>query len=299
MTKWKTDIKRGFGFGIALMTLITLADASLIGLTATRPLNFGTFIVGMAVLLSFGLLGLIGYWVYGLVGSAYLLDRNALVVRWGPTEQTIPINEIERVFTGSDVEGGIVFRGGMWPGHWVGYGEFADEGQTLFYATVPPQEQIYVVTPGLVYGISPADHEAFLKSLQKRLQMGPTQVVEQSSRRPGVLNWPFWRDRLGMALPTVNLLALLALVGLFCFRFPSLPLLVPLHFDVLGNPDRFGPRGEIFIMPLISALALVINGVLAGLLYRYERVASYLLWGGALLVQVLVWAAALGILGQL
>jgi hypothetical protein len=38
---------------------------------------------------------------------------------------------------------------------------------------------------------------------------------------------------------------------------------------------------------------------LGGLTYRHERVASYLLWGGAVLIQVLVWTAAVGILGRL
>ena len=93
-------------------------------------------------------------------------------------------------------------------------------------------------------------------------------------------------------------LAVLALIGLLCFEFPTLPRLVPLHFDAVGNPDRLGPRGQIFIIPLIGLLALLLNGVLGWVAYRYERVAGYLLWGGTILIQVLVWAAALGILGQ-
>jgi hypothetical protein len=168
----------------------------------------------------------------------------------------------------------------------------------LFYATAPPQRQVYVVTPGLTYGISPADREDFLESLYKRLQMGPTQVVEQSSRRPNVLEWAFWRDRLALALLGVGFLALLVLIGLLCLRFPSLPMLMPLHFDVAGAPDRFGPRGQMFIIPLIGLLAFLANGVLGVVAYRRERVASYMLWGGAVLTQLLAWAAALGLLGR-
>ena len=217
MTEWKTDVGRGLSVGIGLMVAIVLVDVGLIWLAAIRPLTIGTFIIGLAVLFSLGLLALIGYWLQGLSSSGYFLDRNALVIHWGPMEQTIPTRQIERVLTGDKVEGHVQFHGGMWPGHCVGYGEVPGAGPALFYATVPPRYQIYIVTPGLTYGISPANAEGFLESLHKRLQMGPTQIMEQSSRRPGILNWAIWQDRVGLALLAVGFLAILALTG----RFPS------------------------------------------------------------------------------
>ena len=299
MTEWKTDNRRGLIIGFGLTAAIILIDVDLIWLATTRPLGIGTFVIGLAVLLSLGLLGLIGYWLYGLARSGYTLDRNMLTIRWGPTEQTIPTPQIERVLTGDEVAGHVQFHGVMWPGHWVGYGEVPGAGSAFFYSTVAPREQVYVVTPGLTYGISPTDPQGFIESLRQRLQMGPTQIVEQSSKRPGFLNWPLWRDTVGLALLAAGLLAALALTGLLCFRFPTLSRLVPLHFNVAGNPDRLGPRGQIFIIPFIGLLALVLNGVLGGLAYRHERMASYLLWSGAVLIQVLVWTAAVGILGRL
>ena len=298
MTEWKTGAGRGLRIGIGLMVAIILVDVGLIWLATIRPLTAGTFVIGLAVLFSLGLLALIGYWLHGLARSGYSLDRNALVIRWGLMEQTIPIRQIERVLTGDQVEGQIQFYGGMWPGHCVGYGEVPGAGPALFYATVPPRRQVYVVTPSLTYGISPANDAGFLESFHKRLQMGPTQIVEQSSRRPGILNWAIWRDRLGLALLAAGFLTILALTGFLCFRFPAISRLVPLHFDVAGNPDRLGSRGQIFIIPLIGLLTLVLNGTLGGLAYRRERMASHLLWGGAVLIQILVWIATVGILGQ-
>lgn len=297
--KWETSIGQGLGVGIGLTVAVILVDVSLIWLAVTRPLAIGTFIIGLAVLLSLGLLGLVGYWLYGLVQSGYSLDRNALIIHWGATEQVIPAGQIERVLTGEEVEGYIRFYGGIWPGHCVGYGEVSGAGPTLFYGTVPPRQQIYVVTPGLTYGVSPANREGFLESLHKRLQMGPTQIVEQSSKRPRVLDWVIWQDRLGLALLATSALAVVALTGFLCFRFPRLPMMVPMHFDVAGNPDRWVPRARSFILPLIGLLTLLLNGALGGLAYRRERVASHMLWGGAVLIQLLVWTAAIGILGQL
>jgi hypothetical protein len=296
--KWEISVGRGFGVGIGLMSFITLVNAALIGIAAAQPISFGTFMVGGAVLLGFALAGLTAYWVYGLASASYLLDRNALVIQWGPSRQVIPTHEIERVFTGDQIEGKIHFQGGRWPGHWVGYGEIPDLGQTLFYATVPLHEQVFIATPGLVYGISPANRDEFLESLQKRLQMGPTQIMEQSSRRLSILDWPIWKDRLALALLGAGTLALAGLTGLVCFRFPALPRLMPLHFGASGSPDRLGPRGEVFLIPLIGLLTLLTNGAFGSLLYRRDRVASYLLWGGATLVQLLVWTATLSVLGR-
>lgn len=299
MTRWKTKKGLGLGGGICLMVLIALIDANLIWLATNRPLVIGTFIVGLAVLLSLGLLGLIAYWLYGLIRSGYSLDRNMLVIHWGQTEQTIPTGQIERVFMGAEVEERIAFYGGIWPGHCVGYGEIPGAGQTLFYATAPPRHQIYVVTSGLTYGISPADHAGFVESLRKRLEMGPTQIVEQSSKRPDFLDWAIWQDRLGVGLLAASFLIVLALIGLLCFQFPALPRMVPLHFDALGNPDRLEARGQIFTIPLIGLLTLLLNGGLGGLAYRRERMVSYMLWGGSILIQVLMWTATIGILGRL
>jgi len=298
MTKWETYSIQGLVFGVALMVGIVMVDVTLIWMATNRPVAVGTFIIGLAVLLSLGLLGLFSYWLTGLVQSRYLLDRNELIIHWGPTRQVIPTDKIERVLTGEEIEGRIRFYGAIWPGHCVGYGDLPDGSEVLFYGTVPPRQQIYLITPGLTYAISPEDREGFLESLRKRLEMGPTQIVEQSSQRPGILDWPIWQDRLGLALMGVGVLAVLILTGLLAYRFPSLPLMVPLHFDATGTPDRFGPRGQIFIVALIGWLTVLLNGVLGGLVYRFERMVSYLLWGGTVLVQTLVWTAALGILGQ-
>ena len=84
--------------------------------------------------------------------------------------------------------------------------------------------------------------------------------------------------------------------GYTCLRFPELAPRVALHFDALGAPDRFGPRLQVFLLPLIGLMALGANVVIGVPMYLRDRVGAYLLWGGALVVQVLAWIAALGIL---
>lgn len=299
MTKWRVNVGRGFGLGIGLVGVIVLVTAASIGLAASRPITLGTFVVGLAVPLGLALAALIAYWVYGLAGAHYTLDRNALIIHWGASRQVIPAGAIERVFQGSEIEGDVRLYGGRWPGHWVGYGELPEEGPALFYATRPLSQQIFISTPGLVYAISPANRHEFLESLKTRLEMGPTQAMEQSSKRPSVVDWAIWRDGLGLALIGAGALALVVLLGVLSYRFANLPLLIPLHFGASGSPDRLGPRLEIFLVPLIGLLTLLVNGVLGGIFYRRARVASYMLWGGSILVQVLAWTATIGILSRI
>lgn len=296
MTRWQTNPQTGLRVGVALIAAILLLDGGLIAWAAARPVTFSTFLVGLAVLTSVVLVGLLAYWLNCLVHSGYTLDRNAVVIDWGATQQVIPTPRIERVILGEELRGRIRFRGVRWPGHWLGYGEAEGLGPALFYATAPFRQQLLLVTPGLAYGISPEDREGFLRTLHSRLQMGPTQVVEQTSHGPAFLAWEFWRDRLGMGLLVGGWLVVVALLGFLCACYPTLPRLLPLHFDAAGNPDRLGVQGQIFFLPVIGTVVLLVNGVLGGLLYRHERLAAYLLWGGGAAVQVLLWAAVLGIL---
>jgi uncharacterized membrane protein len=105
-------------------------------------------------------------------------------------------------------------------------------------------------------------------------------------------------------LLAVGLLAttVILMTGLFIWLasvYYQLPDLLPLHFDVHGNPDRVGERSEIFVLPVIGLVINIVNIGVGLLLRRHLGMlfASYLLWSGALLMQVLLWIAALNIAG--
>jgi len=297
VTEWPTDPQPGLRVGVMLVAAIVLVMAGLLVWAFTQPVSIWTFVIGLVLLVGAAVVTVLVYWLNGLLHSGYTFDRNALTITWGANEQVIPMTQIQRVMPGSEIAGRVRFRGVRWPGYWVGYGQVEGLGPTLFYATVSPQEQVFIITEGLAYGLSPEEPEGFMRTLQTRLEMGPTQQVEMSSHGPAFLQWDFWRDRLGLGLLGTALTAVLALFGLLCARFPALPRLLPLHFDAAGHPDRLGPQGQVFFVPLIGLIVLLANGGLGGWLYRRERLAAYLLWGGAVLVEVLLWAAGLGILG--
>lgn len=97
---------------------------------------------------------------------------------------------------------------------------------------------------------------------------------------------------IGLAVFLHLVLWFLVVIGYF-----QLPPIIPLHFDAFGQPDRIEPRSHIFFLPTIAFGLLLVNGV-GGLLLRQwvDEFAAYLLWGGAVVVQLLFLIAVLSVI---
>jgi uncharacterized membrane protein len=111
-----------------------------------------------------------------------------------------------------------------------------------------------------------------------------------------IVTWAIGPDRLVHALLALGLLLNLALLAYIGWRYRALPESLPLHFDILGQPDRFGVRSEIFKLPVIGLFLLVLNSLLGLAIQRWEKLGAYLLLGVTPAVQVLFWLAALNIM---
>jgi len=295
--EWKNRPRLGTQVGIGLIVWLALLDMLLVWIATQLPVSIITFILVVIVLTTLPIILLIIYWLAGLNRASYTLDRNMLIIRWGQVQQVIPMALIQRVLHGSEVAGQVRrFWGGRWPGLWVGQAEVQGIGPTLFYASGGPEQQAIIVTPGLAYAISPADLSGFVEAFDQRQKMGPTQPVEQVSIRPEIFDWSLWTDWLALGLVGAAAVGCLLLFGYTCWRFPELASRVALHFDAAGMPDRFGPRAQVFVLPIIGLLSLGADLVVGLPVYLRDRVGAYLLWGGAIVVQLLAWIAALGIL---
>lgn len=294
--EWITDHHIGSQTGVLFIIAIAMFDVILIGLIATNPISLITFIAGLLTIFTLPLISLIGYQLIGLSRSGYALDRNALTIQWGWIKQIVPTAVIQRIVLGAEVEGRIKFRGWRWPGLMVGQGEVPEAGFTLFYATVPLAEQLIVITPTISYAISPTDVAGFIESIKARYELGPTQELEQTSLRPPIFDWPLWRDRLMYGLETIGFVSCAALFAYVCVRYAHLPSKLPLHYTADGFVDRYGPPSQSFILPFIGLLALVGNSAIGLWIYRREKMAAYMLWGGMIFVQVLLWVGSINLL---
>ena len=269
----------GILVGIAIILSVLALNALLLSYLRQSQVSLIFFIFALLVILSLPLLALLGYLVYGLFNLRYQLHRNALTIAWGATRRVIPMGDIREVMRGEDSGEEIKVRGIRWPGHQMGRGQIEGIGRALFYATEPVAGQLLVVTPTVAYGISPADPDGFLDAFEIRQQMGPIQLLSYEHRQPAFLSWPIWRDRLAHLLLALGSGANLILFGYHCWRYPALG------------------RADVFNLPAIGLVALIANSSLGMLIHSRQRVGAYLLWGGAVAVQLLSWLAALNIIG--
>lgn len=295
---WELRIQQGWLVGLALAA-VALAVAVALGVLAVLgPISLGMFLLALGALFALGVSIVISYQLWGLVNAHYEMDRNALVIHWGGVQHQIPMTSVRAVLPGAEVRDVRMQPGLRWPGHFVGYGDSLEIGPILFFAVTPRAEHVIIRTDGMAYAISPQEIESFLQSLHERLEMGPTQEMEESSQHPAFLDWTIWKDRLALGLLLGSSALLLLLIGLLCWRYPGLPLQIALRVSKDGAPLLLAQASRIFYFALLGLIFLALNGGLGLLLYQRERTAAYFLWSGLLLLQGSLWAAVLAILAQ-
>jgi hypothetical protein len=289
--KWQPARRMGLLVGGAIILAVMLVDAVLLWRVTHGALNGWTFVSGWMAFMSLPAIAAIVYRMANLARLRYEFDRNQFVISTAATRQIVPMERIDRVIDGQHSDLEVRTRSLRWPGCYLGQGEIKGLGWTLFYAVSPPKRQVILVTPNLVYGITPPDMDAFHQVFQASKQLGPSAEVEHVSVRSPWTCWAIWSDRLAQGILVTGLVLCALLFALLCFRYPSLPNLLSMHYDVSGRVDRIAPRGEVFTLPVISAMIWAVNGVLGGLFYRHQRLLSYLAWSGAAIVQVLFLSA--------
>ena len=270
LTLWATIV------GIVLLLVGVRSELGFVGLLAYLG-------AGAALLLA----GLFAFWSYSLATLSYALDRNGLVITWGPTQQVIPLGAIERLVPGTAI-GVPRVRGVTWWGCHVGRATIERIGAVLFYSTgTDPEQVLYVMTPEHGYAVTVDDPAAFAQQVVRRQELGPTAELTHHVRHAGPAALTLWYDRTAVALAGLAIGAG-ALVWLHvAARYRSLPETLELHFP----PTEATPLAEVVarsaILELPQTAALILAGslLLAALLHRWERVAAYLVLGAAAAVQ--------------
>jgi len=294
--QWDLDTRLGWIIGLGLVIGLLAAAVMLLVWAMTRPISILTFVMGVAAVGTLSLAIRLIAQLWGLINASYEMDRNAVVIHWGPIHYQIPMASVRAVFSGAEVKSLHMKFGLRWPGYYVGFGEDKEVGPILFYATRPLAQQVVVRTEGMAYAISPNDLAEFLQAFKERLEMGPTQEIEELSQHPSFLDWEIWHDRMGMITLSGSLLWLVLLLGLLCWRYPTLPADIAMRFTPEGEPLLRAPSSRIFYFALIGLGVWLLNGTLGLLLYRRVRMAAYFLWGGLLTVLSGLWIAVITVL---
>lgn len=295
---WNLEVRWGWIVGLVIVAVLIAVTVALVVFALIRPVSIWTFLMSAGAVATLVVVIRLLYQLWGLINASYEMDRNALIIHWGGIQHKIPMASVGAVLYGAEVNGLRLHPGFRWPGYFVGTGEAADIGPILFFATQKLRSQIIIRTSGMAYAISPKDLEEFLQMFRERLDMGPTQEVEESSKHPHFLDWVIWKDRFGLSVLLGSATLLVLLVGLLCWRYPYLPVEIAMRFDPSGEALLVASAPRIFYIAFLGVIFLFINGGLGLLLYHRERTAAYFLWSGLLAVQGGLWAAAISILLQ-
>lgn len=284
---------------------IALGVALLTGLAAVLALFFllprqddlpAIFRLLVSLLVMLGVMQLALYWAVVAFKLRYDLTRNGLAIQWGFAQQLVPFDRIEKIIPAKDLAAPPRFKGLNMAGLRLGRGELAEYGPLKFHTTATWTDSLLVVTADQAYVISPRQPDHFVRAWQVRRSLGPTQYWPTGLRRGWPLNTPLLTDPLTWWLTGLSILTCLALFGYLSLTFPTLPRSLPIHFDAFGVADRIADKSALFTLPAAGFLVLVLNTFLGSLIYRWEKVAAYLLWGSALIVQICLWIATLTII---
>lgn len=265
----------------------------------------GVFLLGLAFALSLFLYGMMCYLAFCAFSISYSLDRDFLTMRCGPSLVRVPLAAIERAHGAGDSPGGPVtvrWKGaaGLVPGYVVGEGRSPQLGRVLSMATVAPQHQVWVVTRGLAYGLSPEYHDRFLQVLNARLEdedEPPGTASSTRMRRSRLLDMGLglWGDRVVRTLFLAGLALNVLLWGYLSLVYTELPSRVALHWNAQAQVDRIGDPVELLDLPLFALGVWLFNSIAARVVLRRERAATIFLLAGGVAAQVFFFAGALSI----
>ncbi len=95
----------------------------------------------------------------------------------------------------------------------------------------------------------------------------------------------YWKNKIIMS---IFALSCLVNVSLWMFLFKnqkSSELPVILHYNLFFGVDYLGGYNEIYLIPIVGVIVIIINTILGYLLYERERLASYFLTFNIFIVQ--------------
>lgn len=279
-------------FGLAVILSIELGQ---------RPALWLSYVLAIISLFDLAALAVVLCRTLADLRLRYRLDRNGLIVVWGATRLVVPMAAIQTIVPAKQLTD---LSEASWNGHrwwrWgtrLGHVRLPDGREAYLGSNLPLADSLAVITSRNIYVVSPEQPEAFIQAWQTRRPLGATQHWHEQQQRTGLLGLPVWYDRVAWGLLLGTLGAVLVLNGYLCAVYDHLPLTLAFHFDVLGRLDRSGPRAGLFVLPLLAGAMMVLDVGLGFLVYRRERMAAYLVWGGALILQLLTLGAVYTITG--
>jgi hypothetical protein len=286
----------GFLFHTVCMSLLLMAGAYGMWRVA-RVETAAALLISLAPAAAAALgVPLLAYRLYGLLGAEYTVERDGIRLRWGLRLEHIPADQVEWVGRSDRYGQALPKPWLVWPGSTLGVRHLPD-GRRLEYLSGRTRNLVLIVTPGRLYAISPADPGDFELTFLRLTELGSLAPIPARSVMPAFLFGGFRSDRAARLMLLGSLLLWLVLLASVAFGIADREQVV-LRFTAQGEAAEFAPAVRLFLLPVLSALFLLVDGLLGLIFYRRVelRPLAYLLWGAGIVTTGLLLVAVLMIL---
>jgi hypothetical protein len=272
--------------GLIAASWTVLIDALLLYWAIHRTTDWLQFMLIFLVIISLPVVVYILYRTWAAFSLEYWIDRNAVTIRYANVRQIVPLAVIMRVIDGG-VEELTQPRWYHWPLPHLRHAAAETLPNVVACATRPLSESLLLDTGNQVFAITPRHLAQFIEVLQENYRLGPATHLSVAEVRTGFFSRIFGRGAIGLILLGAGLVGVLALFGRLMIPFPTLPSPLPFRYTTDGLPEVVRDKTALFIIPAIGLLTWLVNGVWgAWMTFRSQPTGAYMLWGGAIIVQI-------------
>lgn len=242
-----------------LLGLMMLVLAGVILVTYQLPQKL-LFI--MIVIMMTGLTGYIYYSIRAARSLSYEVGREGIMINYGYKKLLIPYNDILALEV-KERPGLSRLAGNEWPGSYSGY--FTESRQkklAVVYAT-QLKNLVKIQTSELNYFVSPQDNRRFIEKVEQ--YWSPPQHSDEgptAKPRPHL-----WQTASGAVLLVVNIIAVGLVVGYVYYLTKTIGQM-PLHYNLLGEVDRYGSPAELYFTLIGTAIVFPVIIVVGDMMSR-------------------------------
>lgn len=284
--------------------IIFLLGAGAFGLFQASQAQIGLafLLYLLPALVAFFLTPLLGYQLYALTTSFYILERDGIRLRWGLRIEEIPMSEVLWVQSQDDLTIALPFPPLRLPGSVVGIRQLEKitrpaEPKLIEYLASNWRDMVLIGTPERVYAISPTDPGDFIYTYERLIELGSLTPLARRSIFPTFLIAQVWASLPARILTLSSLILSLILLVWISLAIPSRSE-IHLGFQAAGNPGDLVPAIQLLLLPALNGLIVLFDLVLGLFFFRRQetQVFSLILWASSTIVPLLFIIAAFFIL---
>jgi len=247
-------------WGLALLAII---DAPLLLLFFFGFQGHPFFIVFLAAILVL-IDGLV--FSLGFLGKRmrYKLGEDEFTASLGLSKRRIPYLAIREV---KIFQTTLLLRlfGASWPGFHYGLYRARGVGRIWVCSTIMRGDFVLIETvDGKKIAISPEEPESFLDEINARKSRFGTSSPSEAQTFETLTRLVYLQVAMVAA-------AFFVFLGYLLWIYPSLPEIIPVHFDFYWNPNRWAHKSELFIIAGVAAIFPITNTILAFKFGKYGK----------------------------